>query len=96
MLAILAVDVLILDESYGKVILVTKANRLRRETGNWALHAQHEEDVNWADLSQKFMFKPFQLLMTPICFFIVLYSSFVYGIVYLYVFLHNSRPTRRC
>lgn len=83
MLAILALDLLVLDESYGKVILVSKANKLRRETGNWALHAKHEEDVNWVDLAHKFMFKPFQLLLTPICFFVVLYASFVYGIVYL-------------
>ncbi|KAL3419525.1 MFS multidrug transporter [Phlyctema vagabunda] len=83
MLVILFVDILVLDETYAKVILVKKAEKLRRETGNWALHAKHEEDINLHDLFHKFLFKPIQLLQTPICFFMVLYSSFVYGIVYL-------------
>lgn len=83
MLSILTVDVLVPDECYSKVVLISKANKLRRSTGNWALHTQHEEDVNWVDLAHRFMLKPFQLLMTPICFFVVLYASFVYGIIYL-------------
>ncbi|KAI9848414.1 MAG: hypothetical protein M1837_000209 [Sclerophora amabilis] len=84
MLFFLTLDVLILDESFPPVLLVYKARRLRIKSGNWALHARHEEwDVGVKDLSEKFLVRPFQLLGTPICFFVALYASFVYGILYL-------------
>ncbi|KAF2664696.1 MFS general substrate transporter [Microthyrium microscopicum] len=83
MLALLGLDLIFLDETYDKVILVRKAEKLRKETGDWALHARHEEDLNMADLVHKFLARPFQLLLTPICFLMVLYASFVYGIVFL-------------
>jgi len=80
----LLLDVLVLDESYPPVLLVRKARRLRHETGNWALHARHEEwDVSFKELAHKFGARPFQLLATPICFLVALYASFVYGILYL-------------
>jgi DHA1 family multidrug resistance protein-like MFS transporter len=75
---------IILDESYPPMLLVYKARRLRHETGNWALHAKHEEwDVSVKELSQKFLIRPFQLLGTPICFLVALYASFCYGILYM-------------
>ena len=40
MMAQLVLNVIILDESYGPALLVYKAQRLRHETGNWALHAK--------------------------------------------------------
>ncbi|KAI9762538.1 MAG: hypothetical protein M4579_000341 [Chaenotheca gracillima] len=84
MLLFLTLDVLILDESFPPILLVYKARRLRVRSGNWALHARHEEwDVGIKDLSEKFLIRPFQLLTTPICFFVALYASFVYGILYL-------------
>lgn len=84
MIFITILDVIFLDESYGPVLLVYKARRLRHETGNWALHARHEEwDVSVKDLAGKYMIRPFQMLFTPICFLIALHASFVYGIVYL-------------
>ena len=84
MMAILFFDVIFLDESSHPVLLVKKASRLRRETGNWTLHAKHEEaGARLNRLFTKFMVRPWQLLVTPICFFMVLYSSFLYGIVYL-------------
>jgi MFS family permease len=83
MLFILTLDLLILDESYPAVLLVQKASRLRHESGNWALHARHEEwDVSLRELGQKYMIRPFQMLFTPICFLVALYASFVYGILY--------------
>jgi hypothetical protein len=83
MLFILALDVLILDESYPPVLLVHKAQRLRHESGNWALHAKHEEwDVSISELLHKYLIRPFQMLFTPICFLVALYASFVYGILY--------------
>ena len=82
-LSILVLDILILDESYPPRLLVYKARRLRIETGNWALHAKFEEwDVSLKEMAVKFGIRPFQMLMTPICFCIALYASFVYGILY--------------
>lgn len=75
--------VLVLDESYAPVLLVTKARRLRHESGNWALHAKHEEwDVSITELANKYLVRPFQLLATPICLSMALYASFCYGLLY--------------
>lgn len=84
MLFFLTLDLLVLDETYPPVLLVAKARRLRHESGNWALHARHEEwDVSLEELTNKFLMRPFRLLATPICFLVALYASFVYGILYL-------------
>lgn len=84
MMFVLSLDVIFLDESYAPVLLVYKARRLRHESGNWALHAKHEEwDVSLRELITKFLVRPFQMLSTPICFLIALYASFCYGILYL-------------
>ncbi|KAH7371780.1 major facilitator superfamily domain-containing protein [Cadophora sp. MPI-SDFR-AT-0126] len=84
MTTVLIFDVLILDETYAPVLLVQKARRLRHETGNWSLHARHEEwDVSLKEMANKFLKTPFRLLATPICFLVALYASFVYGILYL-------------
>lgn len=80
----LLMDVVFIDESYPPVLLVYKARRLRFETGNWALHARHEEwDVTFREIGNKYLIRPFALLTTPICFLVALYASFVYGILYL-------------
>ncbi|KAI2705858.1 hypothetical protein CBS147332_7102 [Penicillium roqueforti] len=80
----LILGAIFLDESYPPVLLVYKSRQLRLRSGNWALHAQHEEwDVTLSELSSKHLARPFQLLMTPICFAIALYASFVYGVLYL-------------
>lgn len=80
----LTLGIVFLDESYPPVLLVRKARRLRLQSGNWALHAAHEEwNPSLNELASRFMIRPFQLLVTPICFFVALYASFVYGILYL-------------
>ncbi|KAI5306184.1 hypothetical protein KEM56_001932 [Ascosphaera pollenicola] len=80
----LILDVLIVDESYPPTLLVKKAQTLRFETGNWALHALHEEwDVSMGELANKYLVVPFALLSTPICVLVACYASFVYGILYL-------------
>jgi multidrug resistance protein len=83
MLSILVLDIIFIDESSEAILLLRKARRLRFETGNWALHAKHEEwDVSFRELVHKYLIRPFQLLMNPICFLVALYASFVYGILY--------------
>ncbi|OAL70365.1 hypothetical protein A7D00_5331 [Trichophyton violaceum] len=83
-LFILILDSILLDETYPPALLVTKAQHLRYSTGNWALHARHEEwDVGFGEMANKYLVVPFQLLGTPICFSVALYASFVYGMLYL-------------
>ncbi|KAL6799747.1 major facilitator superfamily domain-containing protein [Trichoderma sp. SZMC 28012] len=82
--AILLVATLFIDESYPPLLLVYKAQRLRHETGNWALHAQFEEwQIDLRQLARKFLIRPIRILSTPICFLVTLYASFVYGILYM-------------
>ncbi|ROT35030.1 MFS general substrate transporter [Sodiomyces alkalinus F11] len=81
---VLAVTVLLVDETYPPSLLVRKARQLRITTGNWALHARFEEwDVTPAELARKFLIRPLQLLATPICALIALYTSFTYGVMYM-------------
>jgi hypothetical protein len=80
----LILGMIFLDESFPPVLLVYKSRQLRLRSGNWALHAQHEEwDATLSKLSSKYLVRPFQLLLTPICFAVALYACFVYGILYL-------------
>lgn len=73
MMFMVVLDVLVLDESYAPVLLVKKARSLRYESGNWALHAAHEEwNVTLSELGHKYLVRPFQLLATPICLLIAL------------------------
>jgi len=93
MITMFILDILILDETYSPVLLVRKARHLRHSTGNWALHARHEEwDVSLKEMANKFLMTPFRLLATPICFLMALYASFVYGILYLYLPLSHLNP----
>ncbi|KAI9647187.1 hypothetical protein NHQ30_003570 [Ciborinia camelliae] len=83
-MAVVLIGALVLDETYPDALLVAKARKLRHETGNWALHARHEErSFSVGEMANKFLMRPFRLLATPICFLMVLYASFVYGILYL-------------
>jgi hypothetical protein len=79
-MAVLALGILTVDESYPPVLLVRKAQRLRHESGNWALHAKHEEwDVSFRELANKYLIRPFVILATPITACMAAYASFVYG-----------------
>ncbi|TGO55610.1 hypothetical protein BCON_0089g00050 [Botryotinia convoluta] len=83
-MAVLLLGALVLNETYPDALLVAKARRLRHDTGNWALHARHEErSFSFREMVNKFLMRPFRLLGTPICFLMVSYASFVYGILYL-------------
>ncbi|CAI6302013.1 unnamed protein product [Periconia digitata] len=81
--AILLLDVMLVEESYVPIILSRKAARLRKSTGNWALHAEWEEkDVLFKELVVKFGIRPLQMLATPICLSITIYVSFIYATFY--------------
>ena len=77
MAAMVALDFSFIEESYPPILLVRKARRLRLKTRNWSYHAQHEErDATFREMVTKFVTRPIQLLMTPICFFSALHASF--------------------
>ncbi|CAH2353576.1 polyamine transporter 1 [[Candida] railenensis] len=72
-------------ETHHPLILVSKAENLRRRTGNWAIHAPHEEFVlSINEIVTKNIARPMVMLFTePILFFITLYNAFIYGLLYL-------------
>lgn len=73
------------EETHHPTILVNKAREMRKKTGNWGIHAAHEEvELSIKDICQKTITRPIIMLFTePIIFLITLYNSFVYGILYL-------------
>lgn len=73
------------QESYGPVILVSKAAELRRLTRNWGIHAKQEEvEVDFRELATKNLMRPLRILFTePIVLLVTIYMSFLYGILYL-------------
>ncbi|KAF2172484.1 hypothetical protein M409DRAFT_50176 [Zasmidium cellare ATCC 36951] len=73
------------EETYGPVILVSKAAELRRATRNWGIHAKQEEvEVDFKELATKNLMRPLRILFTePIVLLVTLYMSLLYGILYL-------------
>ena len=73
------------EETYGPVILVSKASELRRLTRNWGIHAKQEEvEVDLKELAVKNITRPLRILFTePIVLLITVYMSFIYGLLYL-------------
>ena len=81
---ILAFSVVFIDESFPPVLLSRKANKIRLETKNWAIHSKAQEtDFSLKDMARRYLIVPVEMLMDPICFFINLYAAFVYAIIYL-------------
>ena len=54
---------LLLEEPHGPLILARRAKRLRLRTGNWALHAKHEEQVvNLHEIFYIYLLRPSKML----------------------------------
>lgn len=79
--------VFFLEESYGPVVLVSKASELRRRTKNWGIHAKQEEiEVDLRELLSKNLSRPMRILFTePIVLAVTVYMSFIYGLLYLFL-----------
>ena len=77
--------VFFLKETYPPVVLVSKAELLRRRTKNWAIHAKQEEvEIDLKELVEKNLTRPIRMLITePILLLIGFYLSFVYGLMYI-------------
>lgn len=71
----------IFPETYAPVLLSRRAKKLRYETGNWALHAKHEErKVDLKDIARRYLTRPAQMMiMEPILALLTVYLSFVFG-----------------
>ena len=68
------------------VLLKRKARRLRRQTQNRALHSALEEYLATArGILVKYLLRPIQMLMLePILLCVAIYTSHIYGILYLF------------
>ncbi|KAG9248588.1 MFS multidrug transporter-like protein [Calycina marina] len=75
------------DETYPPIILISKAQELRRRTKNWGIHAKQEEiEVDFRELITKNFSRPMRILFTePIVFLLSLYMAFIYGLLYLFL-----------
>lgn len=73
------------EESHHPSILVGKAKELRKLTGNWGIHAAHEDvELSVKEIAEKTITRPIIMLFTePLLLIVTIYNSFVYGILYL-------------
>lgn len=80
-------DMFILEETHHPLLLVRKAELLRRRTGNWGIIAPHEElSLNLKEIIEKNFTRPLVMLFTePILLLITIYNAFIYGILYLFL-----------
>lgn len=83
----LVLELLVLEETYPPVILVHKADRLRRATGDWSLHAKQEEiELSLGRLWEENLSRPLRMLFAePIVLSMSVYVAFVYGLLYLFL-----------
>jgi DHA1 family multidrug resistance protein-like MFS transporter len=83
----LSMIVLFTEETYKPVILARKASRLRRETSNWAIRAQHEDaQLEIKSAITDYLLQPLRMLISdPVVLLMSLLASFVYGLLYLFL-----------
>ena len=76
------VALILVPETYAPVLLKRRANKLRFETKNWALHAKIEENrTTLSKLGTRYAFRPIQMLiLEPILLLITIYMSLIYGV----------------
>ncbi|KAH8599979.1 polyamine transporter 1 [Bisporella sp. PMI_857] len=76
---------LFLNETYPPKILAIKAKRLRKETGNAALHTKWQNpDHTFGHILRKALVRPFIMLFTqPTIQALALYRGYIYGLMYL-------------
>ncbi|VEU22203.1 DEKNAAC103213 [Brettanomyces naardenensis] len=74
-------------ETHHPIILLAKARDIRRRTGNWGVHAAHEEfSPTVREIVENNLTRPLRMLFTePILFSITLYNSFIFGMMYLFL-----------
>ncbi|KAI9041420.1 MFS transporter [Aspergillus affinis] len=85
-------NLLFLKETYAPVILVSKASKLRRITGNWGIHAKQEQiETDLQDLIINNLGRPLQMLFKePLIMAVTIYLSFIYGLLYCFLSAYTS------
>ncbi|KFY96079.1 hypothetical protein V498_02919 [Pseudogymnoascus sp. VKM F-4517 (FW-2822)] len=83
--AIQILATLFLQETYPPKILAVRAKRLRKETGNNALHTKWQNpDHTLRHILRKALVRPFIMLFTqPTIQALALYRAYIYGLMYL-------------
>ena len=83
----LILNVFFLQESYPPVVLIHKAEKLRRRTRNWGIHAKQEEiELDLRELIVNNFSRPLRLLISePLILAVTLYLSFIYGLLYCFL-----------
>lgn len=87
MSAVSVLLLILLPESYHPVILAKKAKKLRQETGNNFIYAEHENlQVDVEAIFQKVLATPIKMLFKEPCLLLMsVYHGFVYGILYMFL-----------
>ncbi|CAD6564492.1 MAG: hypothetical protein ASARMPRED_004439 [Alectoria sarmentosa] len=83
--AIQVMGLLFLRETYPPKLLHAKAEKLRKDTGNAALHTEFEHpERTLANTMKRSLIRPFKLLGTqPIVQALAIYMAYLYGLMYL-------------
>ncbi|EKM51926.1 uncharacterized protein PHACADRAFT_177335 [Phanerochaete carnosa HHB-10118-sp] len=84
--AVYVLMVLTVPETYAPTILLKRARRLRKETGDSTYVTEQELDRRpLPETLRVFVFRPFQLLFQELIVFLVsLYMSVLYGLLYMF------------
>ncbi|KAG5362269.1 Polyamine transporter 1 [Yarrowia sp. C11] len=75
------------QESYHPMLLTSRAKELRERTGNWGIYASQEVvELDLHAIISQNLVRPIKMLFTePILLLITIYTSFIYGILYLFL-----------
>ncbi|KAL4972901.1 major facilitator superfamily domain-containing protein [Aspergillus desertorum] len=85
--AAFALDFFFVYETYPPVILIRKAEELRRRTKNWGIHAKQEEvEIDLGELIANNFSRPVRILFSePVLLLLSIYMAFLYGLLYLFM-----------
>lgn len=77
---------LFVPETFAPIILLRRAKKLRKSTGDASYVAEHElARRSFQDIAQVYLARPFRLLLTePIVTLCSLYAALLYGLLYMF------------
>lgn len=82
--AFCAIAFFVMRETYGPIILARKTTNLRKATGNTNLRSKFDTGEAPRDIFARSIIRPTKMLTrSPVVFAVSLYTSIVYGILYL-------------
>ncbi|KAL4740165.1 major facilitator superfamily domain-containing protein [Aspergillus similis] len=85
--AAFVLDLFFVHETYPPIVLIKKAEELRRRTKNWGIHAKQEEvEIDLGELIVKNFSRPVRILFSePVLLLLSIYMAFLYGLLYLFM-----------